>query len=847
MTRNLSEAACEIETLEEERRKLSKASDKYRRRAERAKNSKERAVAKATKQAEDAKVTYNVKEKGIITDQTQQIMLDLVEAGVPMSRAPEVFHKVANGVGVTVNGSINERSVRRITKEGYVAANLQLAEELNQTEGYTVSSDGTSHRHVHHGSSHLIYRVPGIDTPVTRTLPIMSGADHTSETQVNWFKEHLQTICDIWKESPRASCIPLMSLARLVVKMWAMGSDHAEDQKRVSRLKEELKKLCQYIVLGEDELLAKTQDEILALVIEKAQGEVERAGGVTEYESLSQEIKDKRAREAYEDICKTLGEDIFNGLTKEQQEQLCLFLWGGCCMHKEDNTSKRGYERMVAWWGEQGLPGPIKLMNKDNAAAASLGADAKKRAEEASSGGGTKIVQLAGALFNHKDDKKGHQDSWRFYAEDKLGYRINFPDASNIRFQSHTTGAGELLVNRELYINFLDVAAHRKDSPGLNHMEANVLAALQDIPTLTELAVLALYGQAMSHPYMRTVRGESLDKINHLELGPLHEEIVAYHAKIIENPDVLISPEATYQTGSFDGQVWERPDVVYAIQALSPKLPHLRGALVAFFKGALEAWKRFAMEFQQDGRIANLSEDQRKRIWIHPTNDVNEGSLGGFRVTMHRCPSMTLHQYNAKVMYANNDTQAYYQSLNAEDRTYLRRKARELDSGGLERKRRREIAQGEEAIAQAKKVKIAERNEKIKKVNDILDAVVVRLDVAELKASPGTNKELDLQLDWHRRHEQQREADKNKRCIPAKSKLTTKAQKLDALIDAVNRYNALPDEQKAQNQPGNDDAQTSNTTHLLQVPSLGSGSGVPIKLVSSCGHGADTFDSDDEE
>jgi hypothetical protein len=40
-----------------------------------------------------------------------------------------------------------------------------------------------------------------------------------------------------------------------------------------------------------------------------------------------------------------------------------------------------------------------------------------------------------------------------------------------------------------------------KDRPGFTNMEQNVYCGLQDIPTLTELAVLALYAQAVSHPY----------------------------------------------------------------------------------------------------------------------------------------------------------------------------------------------------------------------------------------------------------------------------------------------------------------------------------------------------------
>jgi len=57
-------------------------------------------------------------------------------------------------------------------------------------------------------------------------------------------------------------------------------------------------------------------------------------------------------------------------------------------------------------------------------------------------------------------------------------------------------------------------------------MEKNLYNALQDPPTLTELAVLALYGQAVYHPYVSQIRGQNM---NMLDLGPLHLEVEKTH------------------------------------------------------------------------------------------------------------------------------------------------------------------------------------------------------------------------------------------------------------------------------------------------------------------------------
>lgn len=101
-------------------------------------------------------------------------------------------------------------------------------------------------------------------------------------------------------------------------------------------------------------------------------------------------------------------------------------------MHKEMNSVKGGNAAMAAWWEEAGLRGPMKLMNKANAAAAATGAgQARDQAVDASQSGGVKLTSLAGAVFRHKDDKKGQQDTLRFFFEAMVGYMISFPDTSN--------------------------------------------------------------------------------------------------------------------------------------------------------------------------------------------------------------------------------------------------------------------------------------------------------------------------------------------------------------------------------------------------------------------------------
>ena len=59
-------------------------------------------------------------------------------------------------------------------------------------------------------------------------------------------------------------------------------------------------------------------------------------------------------------------------------------------------------------------------------------------------------------------------------------------------------------------------------------MEANLWKALHDPATLSELAILALYGEAVSYPYMKAIcsTSDSGEKQNMLNLGPLHKKVV---------------------------------------------------------------------------------------------------------------------------------------------------------------------------------------------------------------------------------------------------------------------------------------------------------------------------------
>jgi hypothetical protein len=62
-----------------------------------------------------------------------------------------------------------------------------------------------------------------------------------------------------------------------------------------------------------------------------------------------------------------------------------------------------------------------------------------------------------------------------------------------------------LLLYCDKFLEFLEFVKDVKNKGRFTNMEKNLYDALQDPATLTELAVLALYAQAISHPYIRHI------------------------------------------------------------------------------------------------------------------------------------------------------------------------------------------------------------------------------------------------------------------------------------------------------------------------------------------------------
>jgi len=267
-----------------------------------------------------------------------------------------------------------------------------------------------------------------------------------------------------------------------------------------------------------------------------------------------------------------------------------------------------------------------------------------------------------------------------------VGVPFTFPDTSNNCFQSYCDASAALLLYSDKFKAFLESLRVKKQNSTFNHMETNLWKALHCPSTTTELAVLAIYAEAVSYPYMKAIHTSSDKNQNMLDLGPLHSHVHDHIQKIINNPDILIGKDLdsseSYKTATLDGEEWQNPAVIKKILDLIPTLPHFCDLLLAFFKGAAETWERFTSEFTPGGLIDEATAEERELAWMPATNDENEGALGSFQHLMQYQPQLTLLSHNALAMFFRNNTQAFMAAkfTKEQDYRYIHKLAQEANN-----------------------------------------------------------------------------------------------------------------------------------------------------------------------
>ncbi|KAJ7620634.1 hypothetical protein DFH06DRAFT_1105910 [Mycena polygramma] len=702
----------------------------------------------------------NLKENGVIPDATRDIINDLVAIdGVRPHRVIGVLKKFAAKLGIPVQGDASDRSVRRVIQEGGAAAKLQFVEAVGTSKGVTLSSDGTTHKNINLESRRAT--VIGQDNKKqTFFLGIQMAVNHTSETQLEGWEELVEILYSVYQTSSRSETVDDAREFWLKVTGW--HSDHAEDQKKLFRLAALLKIRLEREKRGEQAIHQMLPAELADMIFQVSQEAVANAGGITAWERLAEADQKALHDAALTKFVQELGQEKFDELSDEEKQNIDLFIWGGCCMHKNLNVFKAGVLAMQQWWPDNKLEGPVKLFNRDNAAAVNLGdgTAAATRAEDRSCGGAIKVTSLAGAIFRHKDRKRGQQDTLRYFWDHETGLNICFPDTSNTRFQSHAGGCEVVVVNMDLFLQFLVYVKDNKISRTLNHMEMNVQTGFLCWYTRHELVVVALMNQNHDTHYLLAIRGRMRAEDNLLKLGPLHEKVKAHLRRIIANPKLITAPNCTPETATLDGKPWPKPDVVYAALACISRwnLTHIDALVVAFAKGVLDAWVRFDSEWAPDGPAAKLTPENIERAWLESTNDGNESQLGGLRQASRIAPNMSLSYHSALRMYKDNKTSDFLQGLSAHDRQKIRAQVRTEDASGHNRQMKTNQVLHMKAVADQKQAQDVVRANRRTAIQEAIAKTTAIASVAELEnqfqISPRNEGylsivALDAQLDWH--------------------------------------------------------------------------------------------------
>jgi hypothetical protein len=117
-------------------------------------------------------------------------------------------------------------------------------------------------------------------------------------------------------------------------------SDHAEDQKKLFRLLQALKQQMEREARGERVVKSMAQVELLSLAFKCSQLAVEKAGGPNAYDALSDSDKVTTFNAARAQLVRDIGQADFDALDQDVKDDVDLFLWAGCCMHKDMNAFK---------------------------------------------------------------------------------------------------------------------------------------------------------------------------------------------------------------------------------------------------------------------------------------------------------------------------------------------------------------------------------------------------------------------------------------------------------------------------------------------------------------------------
>jgi hypothetical protein len=105
-------------------------------------------------------------------------------------------------------------------------------------------------------------------------------------------------------------------LHEFAAKIKGVSTDHAEDQKKLTRLICEWKVICDRELRGEKALLSSPIGRYFPILCEETLRKVANVGGQNAWEMLPEDQKNALDQETYQVICTRIGNEEFSGLSE---------------------------------------------------------------------------------------------------------------------------------------------------------------------------------------------------------------------------------------------------------------------------------------------------------------------------------------------------------------------------------------------------------------------------------------------------------------------------------------------------------------------------------------------------
>ncbi|KAJ7588432.1 hypothetical protein C8J56DRAFT_785804 [Mycena floridula] len=636
---------------------------------------------------------WNPTVSGVYTAEARCLARRLTTAGCATEKVKFAICSCASAFGITMCRDISRRTVSHAIDEGRKYGEIQLGREIRAAPSMIYLSADFRQvliniRHRRNAASYA----PGVDDsdqstwkPQTQFLKVASALDHTAKCQVQGTEDAFTRIADAYSQSPIATRDgKSLELDDLYRKKVAEVKDHAADGKKGFKIAADQKKTVFWRDMGREALDDETvnADYIIQILLKITNKELEAAGDISS-EQLSALSPIECSKLMQQVLKYKLGQERFDTLSLKQQQDAETMIFGGCCCHKDLNICKYGVVEMQLKAKEAKLTPLVLLANKANAAIINLSEEpdsaAVQNSIDSSASGVIKFLELLGSLLCHKDGERGYQDRCVIFMHKQKSALFDLeeggkmPDTPKIRYQSFTYAAAEVIIFHGIIQELVKEVVDAKEKLGSpNHVEANILKALNDGPTLSELVSLALYSASVSWPYMAHVRGTKEKPVNLLDLTDIHRKLPGFCDHIAKNPHILLDPKTSPKHLTIDGKPFDNHLLIQTIQDLVPEFPDLFFRISNMFAGAAKGWVQFTPRFHIGGTFDLLTPAQHKLLFTPSTNDHNEGMLGSYWVHMRYHPSTTPETFSNQTRVKRNNTEAFIEKhCDAADQKYV--------------------------------------------------------------------------------------------------------------------------------------------------------------------------------